>query len=208
MLDGHMFSLAQPTHRQLRDFLLHHQDVPFTYHHVGATKVGPQGLPSGFSCGYQRIQLGSGRVCYQHAKESLQAWKMFPPEFVDLIWPCPIEAGRVVATLFRAPGVWTLNPCRIVYTIDDTGESEQYGFAYGTVGKHLASGEERFLVEYNPIDESVWYEVYCFSKVNQWLATAAYPYLRIQQHRFRVLSTRAMKQVQLELAVKPAALGS
>lgn len=124
---------------------------------------------------------------------------MFPAEFVDLVWPVPLEEGRVVSTLFRAPGFWTLNPCRIVYTFDETTEQEgaavdRFGFAYGTVGNHLACGEERFSVEYHHNDESVWYEVYCFSKAEHWLAKLAYPYLRIQQHRFRGLSARAMQR--------------
>ena len=119
---------------------------------------------------------------------------MFPPEFADLIWPCPIEKGRVVATLFQAPGFWTLNPCRIVYTFDQTDDDnvERFGFAYGTIGNHLACGEERFTVEFNHEDDSVWYEVYCFSRASHWLAKVGYPYLRIQQHRFRKLSTKAM----------------
>ena len=124
---------------------------------------------------------------------------MFPAEFVDLVWPVPLEEGRVVSTLFRAPGFWTLNPCRIVYTFDETTEQEgaavdRFGFAYGTVGNHLACGEERFSVEYHHNDESVWYEVYCFSKAEHWLAKLAYPYLRIQQHRFRGVSARAMQR--------------
>lgn len=125
---------------------------------------------------------------------------MFPEEFVDLVWPCPLKPGNVVATLFQAPGFWTVNPCRIVYTFDEvlagdqTGDVEQFGFAYGTVGKHLATGEERFTVEYHHNCESVWYEIRCFSRVNHWLSRLAYPYLRAQQHRFRVLSTDAMKR--------------
>ena len=157
--------------------------------------MAPKVILRGYSCGHQRIRLGSQRDCYLRAKEALRQWQMFPPDFVDLIWPCPIETGRVrVATLFRAPGFWTLNPCRIVYTVDIQDEWERFGFAYGTVGRHLASGEELFVVEYNHADESVWYEIYCFSKVNHWLSVAAYPYLRLQQHQFRILSTQAMKR--------------
>ena len=191
-----MLSITKPSHSELRDFLWQHQEKPFTYSEVGATRSGPDSIPEGYSCGRQRIRLGTGRECYLKAKACLEQWKMFPPEFVDLIWPCPIEEGRVVATLFRAPGLWTVNPCRIVYTIDSVDEDnlEKFGFAYGTVGRHLASGEERFLVEYDHKNETTWYEVYCFSKVHHWLATLAYPYLRLQQHRFRVLSTQAMKR--------------
>lgn len=196
-----MLSLAKPTHAQLRDYLWRQQEEPFTYREVGATKTTS---PTGYTCGRIRIQLGWGRNCYLDARNALRQWKMFPAEFVDLIWPVPIEEGRVVATLFRAPGLWSVNPCRIVYVLDEVspnqaGEDiERFGFAYGTVGRHLASGEERFLVEYNHTDEGVWFDIYCFSKVNHWLAVLAYPYVRIQQHRFRCFSARAMKEaVQL-----------
>lgn len=198
--ETHMFSLRKPTYQQLRDFLKSHRDVPFTYPEVEATRrdAADGEAPDGYSCGRQRVLLGHGREVFLQAKSNLREWKMFPAEFVELIWPAPIEVGRVVATLFQAPGFWTLNPCRIVYAIDDTeyGDAniERFGFAYGTVGSHLAAGEERFTVEHNHDDDSVWYEVYCFSKADHWLSNLAYPYLRLQQHRFRRLSARAMQR--------------
>lgn len=190
-----MFSLKKPSYEELRQFLRNHREAPFTYDEIEATRGD---APAGYSCGHQRVCLGHGREVFLQAKANLRDWKMFPAEFVDLIWPTPIEAGRVVATLFWAPGFWTLNPCRIVYTIDDTeyGEEhiERFGFAYGTVGSHLAAGEERFTVEHNHSDDSVWYEVHCFSKAEHWLSKLAYPYLRVQQHRFRRLSAAAMQR--------------
>ncbi len=188
-----MISFRRPSHKELKDYLWQHHDVPFTYDDIAGTRRDK--VPEGFSCGKQRVRLGTGRSCFLQAKKAVEQWKMFPKEFVDLIWPTSIEEGRVVATMFRAPGVWTVNPCRIIYTIDDLeGGIERFGFAYGTVGNHLAAGEERFTVEYDHEDESVWYEVYCFSRVNHWLSTLAYPYLRFQQHRFRSLSAKAMKR--------------
>ena len=189
-----MISLTKPTYEQLQQFLLQHHEVPFTYEEVEATRDGSDRIPNGYTCGQKRILLGHGREVFLRAKQNLRDWKMFPAEFVDLIWPSPIEVGRVVATLFRAPGFWTLNPCRIVYTVDEINDSvERFGFAYGTVGNHLAAGEELFTVEHNHEDDSVWYEVYCFSKADHWLAKLAYPYLRLQQIRFRQLSVRAMR---------------
>ena len=189
-----MFTLRKPSYDELRGFLKNHRDVSFTYDEVEGTRGE---APAGYSQGQVRVCLGHGREVYLQAKASLREWKMFPAKFVDLVWPVPIEAGRVVATLFHAPGFWTLNPCRIVYTIDDTSYGdenvERFGFAYGTVGSHLAAGEERFTVEHNHSDNSVWYEIYCFSKPNHWMSRLAYPYLRIQQHRFRRLSALAMQ---------------
>lgn len=187
-----MLSLSKPTYDELSQFLERHRDVPFTYREVEATR---RGTPDGYTCGHQRVCLGSGREVFLKARQNLLDWRMFPSEFVDIVWPCPLEVGRVVATLFRAPGFWTLNPCRIVYTLDEVLDNvERFGFAYGTIGNHLAAGEERFTVEHNHDDDTVWYEIYCFSRADHWLAKLAYPYLRIQQHRFRSLSARAMRQ--------------
>lgn len=191
-----MFTLRKPSYEELRDFLKEHRNVPFTYDDVEATRGD---VPDGFNGDQNRVCLGHGREVYLRAKAGLREWKMFPSQFVDLIWPVPIETGRVVATLFRAPGFWTVNPCRIVYTIDETeyvGECvERFGFAYGTVGSHLAAGEERFLVEHHHDDDSVWYEVRAYSRANHWLSKLTYPYFRVQQHRFRYLSGLAMQDV-------------
>ena len=185
----------------MKQFLWEQRDLPFTYVEVEDTREAT--APAGYCIGHKRVRVGTGREDFLAAKAALRDWKMFPPTFVDLIWPAPIEVGRVVATLFRAPGFWTLNPCRIVYVIDDNefGSDqvlERYGFGYGTVGSHLAAGEERFTVAYNHEDESVWYEVYCFSRAEHWLSKLAYPYLRIQQIRFRRLSSLAMQRAVAE----------
>jgi uncharacterized protein (UPF0548 family) len=43
---------------------------------------------------------------------------------------------------------WSLNPCRVVYVLEETGgEVERYGFAFGTLPGHSEEGEERFTVE-------------------------------------------------------------
>jgi len=191
-----MFSLRKPSYSEIRDYLGRHQHVPFTYEPVECTRLSVP--PRGFTRGENRVKLGTGRRVYLDAKKSLAAWDMFPREFVDLVWPTPIQTGRVVATLFQAPGFWALSPCRIVYTFEEIvetvdGSVERFGFAYGTVGDHLASGEERFTVEYNHSDESTNYEVLAYSKPHHWLSKAAYPYLRIQQARFRQLSGRSMQ---------------
>lgn len=191
-----MYSIHKPSRADLNAFLRNHDSASFTYSYVGGTRGD---APVGFSVGRHRVLLGYGNDVYDRGKNALEQWQMFPPQFVDLIWPGPIEVDRVVATLFYAPGFWTLNPCRIVYTIDDAtstdgDRSKRFGFAYGTIGNHLACGEERFVVEHNLSNDTVSYEVYCFSRPAHWISKLAYPYLRIQQHRFRALSALAMQR--------------
>ena len=37
--------------------------------------------------------------------------------------------------------------------------TRKFGFAYGTLPDHAATGEERFLIEWNQDDDSVWYDI-------------------------------------------------
>lgn len=45
----------------------------------------------------------------------------------------PIEKGQVVGVTARVFGLWSLNACRIVSVIDETGNISRYGFVYGTL---------------------------------------------------------------------------
>lgn len=109
-------------------------------------------------------------------------------------WPedTPIQKGQVVAVVARILGLWWLNACRIVYVVDENGPLARFGFAYGTLPGHAGSGEERFLVEWNPADGSVWYDILAFSRPNRFLTRLAYRYLRRVQKRFGPASAAAM----------------
>ena len=52
-------------------------------------------------------------------------------------------------------------PCRVVYVVD---EPDRRGFAYGTLPGHAESGEELFLVRYDPATDEVYAEVTAFSR--------------------------------------------
>ncbi len=72
--------------------------------------------------------------------------------------------SEVVAVLGRAVGLWWLNCCRIVYVVNEVGLVAKFGFAYGTLPGHVESGEERFQVEWNRNDNTVWYDLLAFSR--------------------------------------------
>jgi len=132
---------------------------------------------------------------------------LFPPEdrvgASDLGWvdvfpsDAPIVAGTNVAVIARIFGVWFLNCCRIVYTVDDDGPVRSVGFAYGTLPEHAESGEERFTVEWHRRDDSVWYDLLAFSRPNQFLARIGYPVARTVQKRFATDSKKAMLRYTL-----------
>ena len=73
-------------------------------------------------------------------------------------------------------GGWLVLPTRILYLIDETtGHFTRSGFAYGTVQGHWEHGEERFLIEWDHRDDSVWYDLLVFSRPQHPLARLAYP---------------------------------
>jgi uncharacterized protein (UPF0548 family) len=141
---------------------------------------------------HNRIQLGQDRIVFDRARNAIKQWKVFDIPWLKLCWPSTrIEEGATVAIAVFHLGFWSLNAARIVYTIEEHGALEKYGFAYGTLRDHAAMGEERFTVEYHPGDESVWYDLYAFSRPGL-LARLAYPYTRALQKKFASDSKKAM----------------
>jgi uncharacterized protein (UPF0548 family) len=68
----------------------------------------------------------------------------------------------------------------------------RYGFAYGTLADHMATGEERFTVEWRRADHSVWYDILAFSRPRHPLARVGLPFGRALQRRFARDSMAAM----------------
>ena len=62
---------------------------------------------------------------------------------------------------------------------------------------HVESGEERFQVEWNRSDDTVWYDILAFSRPNHVLTRLGYPIVRRIQKKFARDSATAM-----QLAVK------
>ena len=191
-----MLTLCKPTEAEIIEYLFTQREMPFSYSELEMTRSI---APPQYDADRHRVYLGQGVDVYRKAKEAIKTWKMFPPTMVQLYWPdAPIEKSTVVAALFRAALLWSLNPCRILYIVDELSKTEdspieKFGFAYGTLKDHLERGEERFLVEHHLEDDSVWYEIYVISQPRHWLARLAYPVVRYQQRRFRILSGQAMK---------------
>jgi uncharacterized protein (UPF0548 family) len=185
-----MFLFTRPTEQQVRDFLHEQNELPFSYAEVGISKE--RASPAGYNADHNRIQLGTGAATFQLARQAIQNWQMFNIGWVKLFFDhTPIEVGRSVAPCAKHFGFYSLNVCRIVYTID---EERRYGFAYGTLCEHIEQGEERFLVEWNPEDDAVWYDLFAFSKPRNLLARLGYPVSRALQKRFAEDSKQAMRR--------------
>jgi len=186
-----MFLFSRPGDAAIRSFLAAQKDQPFSYADVGASR---DRAPIGYSVDHNRIQLGHGAAVFERATDALRRWIMFEMPWVQLCWPnTPTQVGATVGVLVSHLGFWSLNACRIVYLIEDHGVCERFGFAYGTLAEHAEIGEERFTVEFLSEDQSVWYDLYAFSRPGSPLARLARPYARKLQQRFARDSKARMK---------------
>jgi uncharacterized protein (UPF0548 family) len=177
-----MVSFQKPAVDSIRRFIAEQAKLDFSYSAVGATAATP---PGGFVVDRTRIKLGEGEAVYESASAALRRWDHFKLGWVDVWSPeTPVEAGEVVAVMGRALGLWWLNCCRIVYVVNETGPIRKFGFAYGTLPGHVESGEERFVIEWNQGDNSVWYDILAFSRPSQVLIRLGSPIVRRMQKRF------------------------
>jgi uncharacterized protein (UPF0548 family) len=172
----------KPSSAVLDRFVAEQAFLDFSYSAVGATSGIP---PAGFTVDHTRIELGTGESVFIAATAALRRWQQFNLGWVD-VWSAkaPLEVGQVVAIMGRAVGLWWLNSCRIVYTVNEAGPMTKFGFAYGTLPGHVESGEERFLIEWDRTTDIVAYDIFAFSKPNHILTKLGYPLVRLSQKRF------------------------
>lgn len=181
----------------LSQFVAEQSAMDFSYSAVGATAETP---PLGFIVDRTRMELGAGESVFEAAKSALQRWQQFRLGWVEAWSPeTPLEVGQTVAIMGWAVGFWWLNSCRIVYTVDESGPTTKFGFAYGTLPGHVESGEERFLIEWDRNTDQVAYDILAFSKPNHILTRLGYPLVRRSQKRFgRDSATSMFKAVNAD----------
>jgi uncharacterized protein (UPF0548 family) len=185
-----MLFLRRPTAEAVQAFLASQARLDLTYSAVGATATSP---PAGYVVDHTRMRLGAGEKVFAAAKAALERWQQFRLGWLEASpEDTPIQEGHVVAILARSIGLWWLNACRIVVVVDEDGPVKRFGFAYGTLPDHAGSGEERFLIEWDREDDSVWYDILAFSRPRHFLARLGYPCVRRVQKRFGRESAAAM----------------
>lgn len=184
-----MFTLLEPSESDIAAFVSAQSHLPFSYAEVGATRVNAP--PAGYKVDHNRVQIGNGVDAHQRGIDALKQWRQFDLGWVSLASRGKrIEEGAVVAVKAWAFGMWSVNACRIVYVIE---EAERFGFAYGTLPDHIERGEERFLIEWNRNDDSVWYDILAFSQPRHPLVKLGAPVARVMQKRFARDSLRVMR---------------
>jgi uncharacterized protein (UPF0548 family) len=187
-----MFLLTRPTFARVSEFIGAQHAAEFSYPEIGASRDAI--APAGYAVDRNRIKLGNGSDVFRLATTALRSWRM-----TTLGWSsvhpaaAPILPGETVAVVVHHYGFWSLNACRIVYVLDEDHDGvRRMGFAYGTLPEHGAIGEERFAIEWREADDSVWYDLYAFSRPAHPLAKLGYPFARRLQRRFARESKRAM----------------
>jgi len=185
-----MILFRKPTAEFIRDFVANQSKLDLTYSCVGATAKQP---PSGYVVDHTRVKIGQGEAAFVAARTAIKRWDQFRLGWLESApSTTPIAIGESVAVIARLFGVWWLNACRIIDVIEQSGPTTKFGFAYGTLPDHVECGEERFLIEWDHADNSVWYDILAFSRPRHFLVRFAYPLTRRIQKRFARDSAAAM----------------
>jgi uncharacterized protein (UPF0548 family) len=185
-----MFFLHEPSPQDVGKFVTASRDLPLSYGAVGLAKE-PR---AGFAVDEQIAVIGNGAAAFERAASALAAWKHFDLSWVSVRPPgLPIDPGTVVAVVVRHLGLWSMNGCRVVYSVG-ARSGQEFGFAYGTLTNHAEAGEEIFKVSLDPNSGDVTYSIRAVSRPQALLARLGYPVTRSLQARFRRESARAMIQ--------------
>ena len=193
-----MFSFLKPSKAAIQRGLEIARDLPLSYGIELNTEYGPESLrvPAGFVCDHKRTEIGHGIEAFHAARAAFLKWLQFDLGWVRVANPeASIEPGQIVAVEAQALGLWSVNFSRILYTID---EPTRFGFGYGTTPMHIERGEERFLLEFFPKSEAVYYDLLAVSQPANFLARLGFPYTRSRQRRFAIESHRRMRRAVFE----------
>lgn len=187
-----MFLIGKPSNEEINDFIAAQSDFSFSYAEVGETKT--HAAPEGYPINHLREKLGDGERTYQKAVGALRSWQMYSTNWTELHPKnAPVEKDEIVVMLVNHLGFWSLNPCRVVYSIEEESpQLRRNAFAIGTLPAHSEAGEERFTIEWNKQTGAVYYELYAFARAHNWLAKIGFPFVPLFQKRFAADSYKAM----------------
>ncbi len=146
--------------------------LSLTYSEVGAT-ASP--LPAGYHHVQKSAVIGQGRQRFEDAAAEGMRWGMLRGAGVKVAATTEIAAVGSEVIVHLGP---IRAPCRVVYVVD---EPDRRGFAYGTLPGHAESGEELFLVRYDPATGNVYADVAAFSRHATWWSRLASPVTSLVQ---------------------------
>ena len=186
-----MFVGRRPSQQTIDRFLHVSQGLPLSYGPVGIVQAETPGC----SVDEQTVTIGRGKADFERARDALLTWQHFDLGWVEL-FPrrAPVAVGTVVAVLIRHFGCWSLNGCRVVYTVGSANEGDRFGLAYGTLTNHEEAGEELFELFMDSRTEDVRYRIRATSRPRAALAWLGRPIVRTLQTRFRRDSAAVMER--------------
>jgi uncharacterized protein (UPF0548 family) len=190
-----VFLRHRPSARDVGEFLEQSRELPLSYAPVGLASQSP----AGYSVDEASVVVGVGPAVFERSWDALRAWRQFDLGWVELFpGGAPVETGAVVAVVVRHLGFWSMNGCRVVYTLDD--RPDERGFGYGTLSNHAEAGEEIFKVSMDRSTGAVSYSIRAVARPRALLARCGYPITRYLQARFRTDSLRAMQRATAGVA--------
>jgi uncharacterized protein (UPF0548 family) len=174
-----MFLVRPPDDDRLDRLLADMAGQDLTYPEVGATEE-PGALPGGYHHGRAETVVGEGDADFAAAVDGIRTWRLHRGQGIRVA-PAepPVAPGTDVALVVPSLGLHVFAACRIVWVVD---EPERFGFGYGTLPVHPASGEEAFVVDRAPGGE-VRLSIVAFSRPRHPLARLGAPVMRRQQAR-------------------------
>ena len=181
-----MFVLRRPSPDRLDQILADLDGAALTYPEVGATEPAATDPGAPLPAGYHHVRrsrvVGEGDAAWAAAAAGIRGWQMHRRQgFLVVPDDPPIAPGTAMASAIRlpGPGVHVVFACRIVWVVD---EPDRFGFAYGTLPVHPASGEEAF-VAHRDGTGAVTLTVTAFSRPRHPLVRLGGPVARRQQAR-------------------------
>jgi uncharacterized protein (UPF0548 family) len=150
-------------------------------------------LPAGFVHDRSCVEIGRGAPAFAAAREAFMEWRQFDLGWVAVVDPTSaIAEGQLVGIEAHTAGLWSLNVCRILETIDT---ANRFGFLYATTAAHVELGLERFVIDFDPTTKIVSYCIEAASRPRHPLVWLAYPFARAMQHRFVRDSVARMRAI-------------
>jgi len=152
-----------------------------TYTEVGATTGA---MPAGYRHLHKSSVIGRGSDRFDQAAAQGMRWGMLRGAGLRVEATTPVAEVGAEVLVHLGPVV---APCRVVYVVD---EPDCRGFAYGTLPGHPESGEELFLVRYDPTTWDVIAEVAAFSRHATWWSRLGAPVTSLMQ---RLITDRYLR---------------
>lgn len=192
-----MFRLFRPSEDEKLKLLTIARETPVSSPHLLTLADGALGTPpKGFVHDLSRTEIGRGLQAFEAARDAFLRWQQFDLGWVQVLNPsAEIAPGQLVGVEAHTACLWSMSLNRIVEAVDSPS---RFGFMYGTTALHVEQGQERFVIDFDPSTEAVFYLIEAVSRPRHPLARMAYPFSRAMQRRFTRDSHARLRRCALD----------